>query len=52
MKQSTFGLTIGRYALANSEYFDGSIATVRIYGRALTQQEVKQNQQTDMWRIG
>lgn len=52
MKRSIFSLAIGKHALASSEYFDGSMATVRIYGRALTPQEVIQNRQADMWRIG
>lgn len=51
MRQSIFGLTIGKYALASSEFFGGSIATVRMYSRALTQQEVKYNYQVDMWKI-
>lgn len=52
MKPSTLGLTIGRYAPRDSEFFDGTIASVRIYSRALTLSEVQYNLNVDKWKIG
>ncbi|BAI60911.1 conserved hypothetical protein [Methanocella paludicola SANAE] len=48
---STMALTIGKYAPSSSLYFDGDIATVRIYDRALTASEVLSNYKADQWRV-
>jgi len=33
-------LIIGKYTLAEGYYFDGTLDDIRIYNRALTQQEI------------
>jgi hypothetical protein len=48
---SSMALTVGKYAPTSSGYFDGDIASVRIYGRALTAAEVLSNYKADQWRV-
>jgi hypothetical protein len=48
---STMALTIGKYAPSSSLYFDGDIATVRIYNRALAASEVLSNYKADQWLV-
>jgi hypothetical protein len=52
MKASTLGLTVGKYAPTSAEFFDGQMASVRVYGLALSEQEVKGNYAADSWKTG
>jgi hypothetical protein len=47
---SSLDLTIGRYSPNALGYLKGSIATVRIYNRALSDVEIKNNYNADKWR--
>lgn len=43
LASNTVGLTIGKYNLGSSHYFDGVIDEVRIYSRALSQSEIEEH---------
>jgi len=52
MKASSLGLTVGKYAPTSAEYFAGRMETVRVYNRALTAQEIKNNYNIDSAKVG
>jgi hypothetical protein len=52
MKPSTLDLTIGRTPSNGALTFQGSLATVRVYSRSLSNNEVITNYNTDTARVG
>ncbi len=52
LSQSGLGLTVGRYSPQALWYLNGSVATVRVYGRSLSPQEVVNNYNLDRTRVG
>ena len=49
---NTFGLTIGGYTPINTERWYGNIALVKIYNKALTEEEIQQNYNALRGRFG
>jgi hypothetical protein len=52
LKPSTLGLMIGRTPVNGALTFQGNLATVRIYGRSLSDNEVIANYNADATRVG
>jgi peptidoglycan/xylan/chitin deacetylase (PgdA/CDA1 family) len=50
LSPSYYDLTIGKYTIYDNYHFSGSIATVRVYDRALSDSEVSQND-NNIWYI-
>ncbi len=51
LSPSDLDLTIGKYSPTSTGYFDGDIAVVRIYDRALNGTEIVNNYNADQWRV-
>jgi hypothetical protein len=49
---SGYNLLIGRYSPSATYYFNGNMATVRIYNRSLSTQEIRDNYNLDAWKAG
>ncbi len=52
MSPSSMDLSIGKYGVGQQAFWNGNISMVRIYNRALSDSEVKNNYNADRSRVG